>query len=199
MPIMATMSPGPAESISSRLSACILTMRLKRCFWPVRWLKKRFALFDRALVNPHEGQLAERIFDDLERHADERLGRIGLELELLVGMLPVLGLDRPIERRRQIADDGVEQQLHALVLVGRAHVHRRQVLRLHGVADDRVDQFLGNALFRQQQLHQLVAVHRQAFEHLLPGGRGVVEQIGRNGFFADLFAVGAVEVDRPSS
>ena len=31
-PSTATMSPAPAVSISSRLSACILTMRLKRCF-----------------------------------------------------------------------------------------------------------------------------------------------------------------------
>ena len=39
MPMMATMSPASAESISSRLSACIFTMRLKRSFLPVRWLK----------------------------------------------------------------------------------------------------------------------------------------------------------------
>ena len=94
----------------------------------------------------------------------------GSKLELLIGMLPILGLDRSIKRRREIPGNGVEQQLHALVLIGRSHVDRGQILRLHGIADDRVDQFLGNALFRQEQLHQLVAIHRQAFEHLLPGG-----------------------------
>ena len=67
-------------------------------------------------------------------------------------------------------------------------------MRLHGIANDGVDQILGNALFRQKQLHQLVAVHRQALEHLLPGSRGRLEQIGRNLFLADFFAVGAVEV-----
>ena len=75
MPMMATMSPASAESISSRLSACIFTMRLKRSFLPVRWLKYMLALFDRALVDADERQLAERVVDDLERHADERLGR----------------------------------------------------------------------------------------------------------------------------
>ena len=39
MPMIATMSPASAASISSRLSACIFTMRLKRSFLPVRWLK----------------------------------------------------------------------------------------------------------------------------------------------------------------
>ena len=37
-PMMATMSPASAKSTSSRLSACIRTMRLKRCFCVVRWL-----------------------------------------------------------------------------------------------------------------------------------------------------------------
>ena len=72
-------------------------------------VEEGFALLDRALVNPHESQLTERILDDLERHADERLRRIGFQFEHLVGMFPVLGLDRPIERRRQISSDGVEQ------------------------------------------------------------------------------------------
>jgi len=49
-------------------------------------VKEGFALLDRALVNPHEGQLTERILDDLEGHADERLGWIGFQLEFLVGM-----------------------------------------------------------------------------------------------------------------
>ena len=38
MPITATISPAEALLVSSRLSACIRTMRLKRCFWLVRWL-----------------------------------------------------------------------------------------------------------------------------------------------------------------
>ena len=39
------------------------------------------ALLDLALVDARERELAELVVDDLERHADERLGRIGLKLD----------------------------------------------------------------------------------------------------------------------
>ena len=61
-------------------------------------------LVDRSLIDAHERQLAERILDDLEGHAHEWLARIGLQREVLIGLVPLLGLDRAIERRRQIAN-----------------------------------------------------------------------------------------------
>ena len=57
------------------------------------------ALGHLALIDAHEGELAERIFDDLERHADERLGRIGLERQRLRRVVPLLGRDLALERR----------------------------------------------------------------------------------------------------
>ena len=92
MPMTATMSPAPAESISSRLSACILHDAAEALLLAGALVEVHFALVDRALVDAHEGQLAERIFDDLEGHAHERLGRIGLERELLVGLSQFLAL-----------------------------------------------------------------------------------------------------------
>ena len=68
-------------------------IRVNRCFW-LGAIERGVPLLDRALVNPHERQLAERIFEmHLERHADERLGRIGFELERFVRIVPLLGLD----------------------------------------------------------------------------------------------------------
>ena len=58
-----------------------------------------------------------------------------------------------------------------------------------------MDQFFRHRLFGQQQLHQLVAVHRQAFQHVMAGGFGVGLQLGRDLLVADIFAVVAVEID----
>ncbi len=58
------------------------------------------ALLDRALVDPHERQLAERVFDHLEGHAHERLGRIGLQCEGLRRVVILLGLHRTIQAAR---------------------------------------------------------------------------------------------------
>ena len=51
-----------------------------------------------------------------------------------VGSSYCLALTGAIERRGQIAHDRVQQRLHALVLIGRAHEDRRQILALHGFA-----------------------------------------------------------------
>ena len=66
------------------------------------------ALFHRALVDAHEGELAVRIVDQLERHADERLGGIGHERKFFLGIVPLLGLHLVHQRRRQVAHDGVQ-------------------------------------------------------------------------------------------
>ena len=89
-------------------------------------------LGDRALVDPHEGQLAVGVVDDLECHCHQRLLGIGGEVERLVGVVPLLGDHLPLQRAGQIPHDGVEQLLHALVLVGGATEDRRDALALHG-------------------------------------------------------------------
>ena len=45
------------------------------------------------------------------------------------------------------------------------------------------------------QLHQFVAVHRQGLQHVLALGGGIVGQRRGNLFYADLFAVVAVEIN----
>ncbi len=61
-----------------------------------------FTLLDRALIDSHEGQLTERIFDDLERHANEGSLGIGLQLDLLVFVLRVSTADFTIQRAGQV-------------------------------------------------------------------------------------------------
>ena len=151
-------------------------------------------LFHRALINAHEGELAVRIVDQLERHAHERLGRIGGQREFFFGIVPLLGLNFVGQRRRQVAHDRIQQRLHAFVLVGRAHEHRRGVLILHGVFHRGVDQFFRHFLLGQQHFHQLVAVHRQTFQHRVALLLGFFQHVGGNGFAAHVFAVVAVEV-----
>ena len=92
----------------------------------------RFAFADRALINPHEGQLAERIVDDLERHADERCVGIRLQLDPLVFVLGIPAADFAIQRAGQEASDRVEHRLDAFVLERSSHVDRG------GTAENRV-------------------------------------------------------------
>ena len=66
-----------------------------------------------------------------------------------IGSLP---LTSAIERRRQVAHDRVQQRLHALVAIGRAQVHGREFLLDHRVADDVVDQLLGDLLPRSSSI-----------------------------------------------
>ena len=74
-----------------RRASC--TMRLKRSFLAGALVVVHLALVDRALVDAHERQLAERILDDLERHADERLGRIGRRAAIFLRrVVPFLAL-----------------------------------------------------------------------------------------------------------
>jgi hypothetical protein len=152
-------------------------------------------LLDLPLVNPEEGQLPERIFHDLECHADERLGRIGLERKLLGRVVKLQGVYLPLQRAGQIADDRVKQRLHPLVLIRRADKHGRKALLLHGVLGDFVDQLDRRLLLRQQRLHQLVAIHRQRLEHDVPILLHFGFVLGRHGLFADLLAVLAVKIN----
>src|SRR5512142_1451596 len=78
--------------------------------------------FERAGIDAEEAELAdERVRRDLERERRERrvvLGRALHDLRLVVR----LGAfhRRDVERRRKVVDDGVEHELHALVLEGAA-------------------------------------------------------------------------------
>ena len=152
------------------------------------------ALLDRALVDPHEGELAIGIVDDLEGHRHQLLGRIGNEIERLVDIVPFLGDHLPLQRAGEVANDGVEERLHALVLVGRAAEHRRDALALHGGFHDRVNLVVGRLLLGEKLLHQAVGIHRQRLEHLVAGLLGGLFEPGGDLLAADGLAVLAVEV-----
>ena len=156
----------------------------------------RFALFDRALVDPHEGQLAERIFDDLERHADQRLRRIGRKRKRLRPGCPTSW--RSVGRSSGDGKIAIDRRRAATARPCSCRpspVNGRHVLLLHGIADDLVDHSIRDLVFAQQHFHQLVAVHGQAIR-AFADGRFWPSSSNSAGicFFADLFALFAVEV-----
>ena len=69
----------------------------------------------------------------------------------------------------QVHVDRVQQRLNGLVLVGRAHHHRADLLRDRGLANRLVNQLDRHVLLFEQQLHDLVRDHRERFEHPLAG------------------------------
>jgi len=68
------------------------------------------------------------------------------------------GKDFAIKRAGKVTRDGVEQQLHALVVVGRAQEDRRQLAAQGATADDVVDELFGDGLFFQHERHQFIVV-----------------------------------------
>ena len=75
-----------------------------------------------ALVDPQVGQLTVPALFQLERQTDEVLGGVAGhdELDFLVVLVEANRLVHDVGRAGQVARDGVEQGLNALVLVGRA-------------------------------------------------------------------------------
>ena len=143
----------------------------------------RAALDEPALIDPHERQRAVRVFHHLERHRHGRLLRIGRQAGFLACWPSRLranafawqsngdGSSRttasssgctPLLRYAEPNNTGVNSNCG----------HRR--------TGHAVDQLHRRLLLGQQNLHQFVAVHRERFEQLLPGGVGLVGHLGRN-------------------
>ena len=97
-------------------------------------------------------------------------------------------------RTREELGNCVQQRLNPLVAIGRSHQDRRNLLTQYSISKYTMDELFGNLFLGKQKLHQFVAVHRQCFEHLLPGMGRLVGHGGRNGLATDLLAVCAVEV-----
>ena len=137
------------------------------------------------------------IVDDLERHADERLGRIAARAGTFSsGFFGSIGRELAIERRGQVARDRVEQRLHALVLVGRAHEHRREALadaRRRGRSCGSASRAL---LLRSAAVSISSSLYIDSASSMWCASfGGFVVHVGRNLFDADLLAVRAVEVE----
>ena len=153
-----------------------------------------FALLDATLVHPHERERAVRVLHHLEGHTDHRLVGIGRQRHLLVRVVVGQGLDRAFQRRRKVSCHGVQQRLHALVLVGRPKENRRKLLAEHGLANHAIDQFQRQILLGQKEFHHLIAVHRYGFQQMLPGGLDLGQHVGWDRLVTNVFTVGTVEV-----
>ena len=145
-----------------------------------------------ARINPDERQTAyERIRSDLESQTAERiaLGRLARGLLARTGIGADHGVD--VDRRGQESHHIIEQQLHALVLEGRAAEHRHDRHR-DGRFADRGDQLVGSDRIGilEELLHQRIVGRRDFLDQLrAPFGRlglhvfrnfavGVVDQLG---------------------
>ena len=149
----------------------------------------------RALVDAQVGELTVATVLELERQCHQRLVGIGGERDrgLVVGEIDARVLH--LGGVGQIAGDGVEQRLHALVLVGRAQEDGRQLLGQRAPAHGLVDQLLGDVLL-EDGLGELVGEQGDRIEHGLAGRLGLVLQVGRDLLGAHGLAAVAVEVER---
>src|SRR5690606_41912601 len=92
-------------------------------FLALHGVDNRLTGLQHARVDAHEGQgTDERVGSDLERQSGERRIVVGVTLVFrsLVAIVDVIRMDtlerRDLGRRRQEADEGIENQGHALVL-----------------------------------------------------------------------------------
>jgi len=113
--------------------------------------------------------VAGRLGDGLKGQRCQRLLWVGLALEdvLLLVLRRGPGHRRPVTWRRQVIDDGVEQQLHPVEVLGRAAQHRRQFAFDGPLAQRRLEQLLRDRLLFEDQLDQVIV-----------GVRGGLQQLG---------------------
>ena len=112
---------------------------------------------DGARIHAEEGELADvGVGHDLESQSREGSVVAGLTGLCLAG-LGVHALDGgDVQRAGQVVDDGVEQLLHALVLVRGAAHHGNHLDRDGGAADGGADLVGGHFLTLEVHLHDLV-------------------------------------------
>src|SRR5699024_3002571 len=133
-------------------------------------------------VDADVGQLAEeRVNGDLERQSGERLvaGRLAVALNLAV--LRVKALDRAdVHRVRQVVDDGVQDRLDALVLVG-GTTEDRVCLAVAGEVTDLLRDLVdGDLLAGEVALHELFIGLRDSLDELLAVLLSLLLQVGRD-------------------
>ena len=108
-------------------------------------------------VNADIGELTdERVGHDLEGQSGERRGIVRGAVLDLVRLGHGAGDRRDVQRGRHIIDDGVQQLLHTLILIGRAAHDRDELDLRRGLANGRSDLFGGHLLTLKIQLHDLV-------------------------------------------
>src|SRR5699024_5394883 len=133
-------------------------------------------------VDANVGQLAEeRVNSDLERQRGERLvaGRLAVALNLAI--LRVEALDRAdVHRVRQVVNDGVQNRLDALVLVG-GTTEDRACLAVDGqLTDLLLDLVDGDLLTGEVALHELFVGLGDSLGQLLAVLVSLLLQVGRD-------------------
>ena len=122
----------------------------------------------RAGVDTEEAQLADiGVGHDLERQGGERLF-VGRDTRLFLAGLGVGALDGlDVGRGGHIVDDGVQQLLHAAVLVGGTADDGHDLVGDGGLAQARLDLFLGQLFAFQVLHHELFVGLRDSFDQLV--------------------------------
>ena len=87
---------------------------------------------------------------------------------------------RHVQRRREVIDHGVEQELHALVLQRRAAEHGHQAQVDGGAAQGSLQLVVGDLLALQVAQGQLIVALDDKLDHLLALGGDFVDHIGGN-------------------
>ena len=144
---------------------------------------------DVAGVDADEAQLAdERVGHDLEGQRGERRFVAHRALDFLVGVR-VEALDRrDIQRRRHVVDDGVEQELNALVAVRGAAQHSEEAAIDGALADGGLHLFDGRLFAFHELLHDAVVHVGQRFDELLAVHLSIFHHIFRNRLVAVILA-----------
>ena len=163
----------PRRCRSSRWSACGRCAGPCTFFW-FDWLKMKSPLVIRALVDAHVRQLAVAAVLELEREADERLGRVGLEDDLRLVVLLVVRLVDDLRRvragSRATASSSsctplfLKAEPHITGVIFSAMVARRMAARSSSVGDRLVgEELLGRARRRRRRRRSMIVVAAPAW------------------------------------
>ena len=132
-------------------------------------------------VHTQVGKLADvGVGHDLEGQSRERSLHVGGTLVLFLGAGDDALDGGHVDRRRHVVDHGVEQLLHALVLVGRTHEHGMQLAGDGALADGGLELLDGVLFLHQDLLHQFVVAISGGVDELLMTDLGLIGELGRN-------------------
>ena len=151
---------------------------------------------DRALVDAEVRELPVLVLLQLERQADERLRRVGLDHDLLFAFVLVVRLVDDLGRTREVVHDAVEQELNALVLDRRAAHHRGHLEGQRRATDRGAELVDRDRLLVDELLGEHVVDVGDVVDDLLASfGRGL-RVLGGDLLLANGLAVLAVEEER---
>ena len=152
------------------------------------------ALGERPLVDAQVGELPVAAVLQLEGQHHERPARVALQGDLLLFLVQIDAAIGDLARVGQVVDDGVEQQLHALVLVGRAHHHRGDLQVDGRLAHGGPDNLLGDPVLEDGE-GEVVGEQRERVEHLLACPLHVERHVGGDLGLDDPLPVGSLEAE----